>query len=104
MTYAAILKEARESWGGSEGEARAQAVKAVIDRVLTEYNALTTLPKPAILRALEKVRNVNVVNWYQDLNFPPLTEVEVFGDEDDFYAKYPSRTFQCPAQGLSPSS
>lgn len=94
-----ILDEVRNGWPGETGEKRAVDVNNVIQRILEEYNKLTYFPKEKILEALEKKRGVNCVNFYQDSNFPTLQNVHVFQNKEEFFSKFPSRKFICPACG-----
>lgn len=95
----AIRCECIGSWEGAVGEERADAVRALLDRVLPEYAAALGLTQEAVLQALEQRRDYSAVNYYQMANFPPLDGVLLFATVDAFKAAFPSGQYRCPACG-----
>lgn len=99
LEYQEIIEKARKTWSGKEGDLKAEKVKHVLDTRLENYSKHTGFTKDEILIALEKNRNVNTVNYYQECNLPLFEDVYVFDSIDDFKIKYPSGKSICPACG-----
>lgn len=99
LTYNEIIEQARLTWSGPEGDKRAERVKQILDTRLENYSNVTGFSKDEVLVALEKVRNVNTVNFYQANRLPLLENVYVFDTLADIKEKFPSKKFICPKCG-----
>ena len=99
LTYDQIIEQARESWGGSAGDERAEQVKNLLDTRLENYSKVTGIDKDKILIAFEKARNVNTTNFYQEYKFPLLEDIFVYDILKDFKKAFPSGKYICPRCG-----
>ncbi len=97
LTYEEIIEQARASWNGAIGDERAQSVKNVLDTRLENYSNVTGISKDEILKAFEKARNINTVNFYQESRFPLLENIHLFDTLVDFKKSFPSGKFICPS-------
>lgn len=91
-----ILQEVYDGWPGAIGEERKINVKALIDRVTKEYSKAFDMSENEVLELMEKNRNVNCVNWYQDSNFPKLEDIRIFKSVEELRASIGEMKFQCP--------
>ena len=98
-----IKQKARETWGGDEGERRAESVEAVIRKILPSYAQVIGKSELEILEAIENFRTYSVVNYYQDANFPLLEDdIKVYQTEDELREIVGKAGFRCPAcEGVS---
>ncbi len=99
LDYDEIIEQARASWGGTIGDERAESVKNILDTRLDDYHKVTGFSKKNILYALEKKRNVNTVNFYQESVLPLLKNVYVFETIEDLKNKFSSNKFVCSGCG-----
>lgn len=97
-----LKQQGRDSCAGPVGEKRGNAIERVLSRVLPEYAKALDLTQDEVLEALERKRNYNAPNYYQDANLPPLNDVVVYDTKVAFKARIPSGTFRCPScRGVS---
>jgi hypothetical protein len=100
LTLEEIKIQARDSWGGQGGIDRMNSVENIILTRIENYSRVLGIPKEDILPALEKIRNVNTPNWYQQSNLPLLEDgVLIFDSLEHFKKKFPSHKSICPACG-----
>lgn len=93
-----LAQKAFDTWGGAIGEARADSVKNVILRFLPNWSEKLGFTQLEILKSIEKNRQVNSVNHYQEHRFPMLDdEVAVFEAIDDFKKMHKHQGFRCPS-------
>lgn len=97
MTIAEVIESARSSWSGSEGDRRADSVRAVIEDVCNEYSEAFGLTHDEVFEAIEAQRDYSAVNYYQRASFPALDGVTVYGDLDEFKATVNGQGFRCPS-------
>lgn len=95
----ALKKSAAGSWPGAVGAARAASLEAFLREKLAHYSQVLDINQEALLEAFERRRNYNVINYYQEANFPDLNGVVVVHDLAEFKERYPSGRFVCPACG-----
>lgn len=96
-----LKKEAIEGWPGKIGEERAEAVEKLLNDRLPTYCQIFHTTKLNMLLAFEKIRNVNVVNWYQNYKLPDLNNldgIEIFNTRSDVISKYlkEGQKYRCP--------
>lgn len=94
-----IKAEARASWPGETGERHAQTIEAFLRKTLASYAKTFGVAEEDILTAFEGRRRYNVVNYYQEANFPDLSAVVVLDNPEEFKRLYPSGRFVCPSCG-----
>ncbi len=97
-----IIVEIYNGWPGETGIQRViQKVKLLSERV-PEYAKAMGKTELETLELFAKSRTCNYTNWFQEANFPILSEVYIFDTIDDFKAKFPSKQYQCPnCNGIS---
>lgn len=80
-----------------------EEVSIIIKRICEEYGKAFGYTPLEIFEALESKRKTWHVNYYQDVNFPPLQNVVIFRDRE--HAKEiidPKKGFRCPwCKGVS---
>src|SRR5690349_18537849 len=101
LSYDEIIEQARSTWTGKTGDERADSVKRVLDSRLENYSQNTGIEKNLILDALERRRDVNTVNFYQENRLPLFDseKVYIFESMKDFQIRFPSGKYQCPSCG-----
>jgi hypothetical protein len=93
-----ILIACRQSWPGQEGEERAARVKELLESRLENYSRILGIPRDELLAHWERDRNYSAVNYYQEANFPLLSEdILIFETEADFFDRFPSKKSVCPS-------
>jgi len=103
QTITKLKKEAFDSWGGKEGEARSTAIESFIRQLTKNYSQTLGMSEESILDSIEKHRSYSAINYYQQHNFPKLEgDIEIFNSDEDYINKFPSKKFRCPAcDGIS---
>lgn len=98
--FDAVLQKCLEFWPGKSGEELRDRVKGILERIIVEWpKKLGGTGEELFLKA-ESARTYSVPNYYQDCNFPELSDdIAVFEDREDFLRKFPSRIFICPSCG-----
>lgn len=92
-----IGNEIGKNWGGERGEKDRIEKNTFIEQKLSQYSERLGMDRLSILRAFERARNVNCMNWYQECHLPNLEKVEVIvKDGKEFLARFPSKKFICP--------
>jgi hypothetical protein len=96
------VEQARASWEGRTGEDRANKVEEFIRKKTKHYAEILGYSSTEILEKLEERRDYFSCNYYQEANFPELSEVTVFNTKEDFKKSFPSGKYICPAcKGIS---
>lgn len=96
------VEAARKSWEGQTGEERATRVEDLIRRKTKQYAEILGYTPTEILEKLEGKRNYSACNYYQEANFPDLSEITIFNAKEDFKKAFPSSKYRCPAcKGIS---
>lgn len=91
-----IGDEVEKGWSGEQGKFdRLQKIEFIKLKLLS-YSQYLEMDMLDLLRAFEKARNVNCMNWYQEYNFPDLLGVTIVKNKDEFLQRFPSKKFCCP--------
>ncbi len=106
-SYEAIIQSIKEkaynTWIGEEGNRRANKVEMFINKKMSEYAEKLGFTKVEILTAIERVRNCNVVNYYQEINLPSLNSIVIYQSKKALYEDIEIKQgFRCPScSGIS---
>lgn len=94
-----IIVEIYNGWAGKVGLERViEKVNWLCERV-PQYAKVMGKTELETLELFAKSRNCNYTNYFQDANFPNLSEVFVFDTIEDLKLKFPSKQYQCPCCG-----
>lgn len=94
-----LAQKAFDTWGGNIGKEREQSVRKLIETFLPNWSEKLGFSQLEILKSIEKNRQVNSVNHYQESNFPLLNEVAVYETLNDFKKMHKHQGFRCPSCG-----
>lgn len=87
-----ICEEVNQHWS----KEHAVKVKQFLEHKIEEYAKGLNLPKGKLLQAIEENRNYCAVNFYQECNFPKLSNVLIFSTRQDLWKKFSSGKYICP--------
>jgi hypothetical protein len=91
-----IIVEIYNGWPGKTGLQRViEKVTFLCERV-PQYAKIMGKTELETLELFAKSKNCNYTNYFQNVNFPDLTEVYIFDTIQDFKAKFPSKQYTCP--------
>lgn len=91
-----IKQKARDSWRGATGEQQAEKLEQFLRGMLPAYADALGYSQTAILSALEKRRDVDVTNFYQESKYPPVGAFVIYENQAALQQAFPSRKFRCP--------
>lgn len=94
-----IIIEIYNGWPGKIGLQRViETVTFLCERV-PQYSKVMGKTELETLELFAKSRNCSYINYFQNANFPDLSEVYVFDTIEDVKARFPSKQYQCPCCG-----
>lgn len=97
-----IILEIYNGWPGEVGKERVVNVITLLNHRLPQYAKIMGKTEIETLEIFVKAKNTNFTNWFQNANFPDLSEVYVFDTVADLKLKFPSGNYQCPCcEGIS---
>lgn len=94
-----IIVEVYNGWSGETGLQRVENVVKFLYERVPQYAKVMSKTELETLEILAKSRNCNYTNYFQNANFPDLSDVFVFENIEELKAKFPSKKYQCPACG-----
>jgi hypothetical protein len=94
-----IIVEIYNGWPGETGLQRVVEKVNFLCEKVPQYAKVMGKTELETLELFAKSRNCNYTNYFQNANFPDLSEVYVFDTIEDVKAKFPSKQYQCPCCG-----